>query len=285
MNSNNSQVFPGILQWKIGNKKITVLNDGHLQIGAEYLTHMKTDAAGVLKEALRPDIATLITNVYVIEAEGQAPILIDAGVGNKLAPSVKGSFKESLKFIGLNAEDIGYVLLTHLHGDHFYGLADKDGTKNFPNAKVWVSEKEKKFWLENSQLSDQDLQNAEDIREYLNPYQILNGTGEILPDIFEMPLPGHTPGQTGFLLETGDEKLLFCADVMSIPAIQVKNPEIGFATDVDYEQAVETRKKVLKKAADEKLLLAGAHFEFPCITYVKEENNIYSRLSKHWFGE
>ncbi|MFP9097797.1 MBL fold metallo-hydrolase [Flavobacterium sp. RHBU_24] len=285
MESKTSQIFPGILQWKIGDKRITVLNDGHFQIGSEYLTHVDGDAASILGAALRPEIPTLITNVYVIESENHAPVLIDTGVGDKLAPAIKGNFRESLQHIGLTPEDIGYVLLTHLHGDHFYGLIDKEGTKNFPNAKVWVSDAERKFWLENENLNDQDRQNGQDAKEYLAPYDVLGTKGEILPGISEVPLPGHTPGQTGFLLETGDEKVLFCADVLGIPAVQAKYPEVGFATDVDYELGVATRRGLLKKAADEKLLLAGAHFEFPCITYVKNENDHYTLISKQWFGQ
>lgn len=63
-------------------------------------------------------------------------MLIDAVLGNKASPAMVGRLLQTLPAIGLTATDIGMVLLTRLHGDHFYGLVAADGTRNFPSAGV-----------------------------------------------------------------------------------------------------------------------------------------------------
>jgi glyoxylase-like metal-dependent hydrolase (beta-lactamase superfamily II) len=278
------KLLPGILQWKIGSKKVTVINDSYFTAGEPYLTHAPADGLGsFLHEAFRPEVPTLTTNVFLIEGAGHAPILIDTGMGNKLAPDMEGRLLEALQFMGIQPEQIGTVLLTHLHGDHFYGLISRDGVKNFPNAKIWVSDVEEDYWLKTIHTQPHDVQNAEDIKTALQPYQRLTIAGtEILESITAVPLPGHTPGHTGFLLESDGEKLLFCGDIFTIPAIQATLPEVGFATDVDYAVAAQTRKVLLEKATTEKLLLAGPHFEFPVLSYVKKQGNGYQLVPKQW---
>ncbi|MFO0748418.1 MAG: MBL fold metallo-hydrolase [Myxococcota bacterium] len=49
---------------------------------------------------------------YLLESEGLAPVVVDFGATGLLA----------LRLQGLPAKDIGAVIVTHLHGDHFGGL-------------------------------------------------------------------------------------------------------------------------------------------------------------------
>jgi len=280
------KLLPGILQWKIGNKKVTVINDSHFTAGEGYLTNLHENGiADFLHESYRPETPTLTTNVFLLESEDHAPVLIDAGMGNKLSPDMNGHLLEALHFIGLKPEEIGTVLLTHLHGDHYYGLMSQNGEKSFPNAKIWVSDLEEHYWMDSHHTNSHDVQNAIDARESLDLYDRLEvSENKFLKGITPVPLPGHTPGHTGFLLESEGEKVLFCADILTIPAIQSVMPEIGFATDADHTKAVNTRKEVLQKAAHERLLLAGPHFEFPCLSYVKVQGDGYALIPKQWLS-
>jgi len=284
MMDTSHKLLPGILQWKIGTKKVTVINDGYFTAGEPYLTHAPTNGLGhFLHGAFRPEVPTLTTNVFLIEGAGHAPILIDTGMGNKLALDMEGRLLEALQFMGIKPEAIGTVLLTHLHGDHFYGLIGRGGEKNFPNAKIWISDAEENYWLKTAHTQPHDIQNAEDIKTALQPYQRIDAAGgDILDGITAVPLSGHTPGHTGFLLESDGDKLLFCGDIFTIPAIQAAMPEVGFATDVDYALAAQTRKTLLEKATDQRLLLAGLHFEFPSLSYVKKQGKGYQLVPKQW---
>ena len=74
---------------------------------------------------------------------GSHRILIDTGAG-PLAPTT-GHLEESLSRAGFQESDIDVVVLSHAHPDHIGGLALKDGTARFPNARVLMSRKEYDF--------------------------------------------------------------------------------------------------------------------------------------------
>jgi glyoxylase-like metal-dependent hydrolase (beta-lactamase superfamily II) len=281
------QLLPGIVQWRIGKKKVTVINDCHLPVSENYFTRLPQEGIRKIQfDGFRSEPPTMTINMFLIESDDHAPLLIDAGMGTKAAPAITGGLLEALAYAGLKASDIGMILITHLHGDHYYGLIDENGNKNFPNAKLWLSPEEHSYWLENDSLGAEDQKNALEANAALKPYErLVPGlpNGAIVPGITPVALPGHTPGHTGFLLQSDGAQLLFWADVLSVPSIQAAMPEIGFVTDSDSQLAVKTRIKTLEDAANNRMLVAGPHLEFPCLSYVKKEESGYRLIPKQWF--
>ena len=72
------------------------------------------------------------------------------------------------------------------------------------------------------------------------------------------PLPGHTPGQVGLLLQGTRQTVLIAADAIHHP-LQVLAPGIVSAFCADPAQAVATRAALLEEAAAEKLALIPHH--------------------------
>jgi glyoxylase-like metal-dependent hydrolase (beta-lactamase superfamily II) len=64
-------------------------------------------------------------NSFVIDIAGK-PVLVDAGAGNTMQPTL-GTLHAHLRAMGIAPESIETILLTHLHGDHAYGLVGDDG--------------------------------------------------------------------------------------------------------------------------------------------------------------
>lgn len=94
---------------------------------------------------------------------------------------------------------------------------------------------------------------------------------EISPGLTALSAVGHTPGHTIFLLESGEHRLLFIADLLHAAALQFPEPEECPSYDQDPAQAVAARKAVLQMAVDRNLPVAGAHIPFPGIGQVQAD--------------
>ena len=86
--------------------------------------------------------------------------------------------------------------------------------------------------------------------------------GPVAAGVELIPLPGHTPGQGGYLFAAptaGGASLLFLADALRLADLQAGDPEIGLVYDVDSARAAATRRAILARAAAEGWTVAGAH--------------------------
>lgn len=100
-----------------------------------------------------------------------------------------------LKELGYAPEDFDYVIQGHLHADHAGGL------RLFENAgaKIVVHEDEYKYaqtvWTADNFFIREDW-------GFLSrqPPLLMYGDQELLPDLWTLSLPGHTPGTMGLLL-------------------------------------------------------------------------------------
>ncbi len=97
------------------------------------------------------------------------------------------------------------------------------------------------------------------LKAYRDQFRPFEGTPEIAPGIETVALYGHSPAQTGFVLATGGQKLLFWADTVHLSAFQLPEPDWYIIYDVDPVAAVATRKRVLQQVVAERIRIAGAH--------------------------
>ena len=62
--------------------------------------------------------------------------------------------------------------------------------------------------------------------------------------------------------------MLYLADVTNNPWLFVRNPEWQASFDLDGNMAADTRKKMLDRAAADKMIVQGYHFPFPASGYI-----------------
>ena len=86
---------------------------------------------------------------------------------------------------------------------------------------------------------------------------------EVLPGITAILLRGHTPGQVGYQIVSGREKLFDVGDVVHSEAISLKRPEWTVKYDSDPQAARETREKTLRELARTKVIIFSPHLPFP----------------------
>ncbi|MEV4610693.1 MBL fold metallo-hydrolase [Neorhizobium sp. LMR1-1-1.1] len=276
------------VNWQVGGAVLTTLSDGYVQL--ELATFLKDipveEGVEIQRKALRRADFMLEINTYLVRSERHGPILIDCGLGAGVIPTA-GQVARALSFVGLKPEDIETVLLTHLHGDHVGGLVDLEGNAVFENAKVVFHREEARHWLEQDIDLVADRQGAEGARRALLPYAdriVLTERGEVAPGIEMIPLLGHTPGHVGYRVGSGTQAILVWGDIVGLPHIQTQIPEAGFLTDYDSAMAVETRKAVLGRAADEGLTVAGMHIEYPGVANVVRDGSGFKLVPAQWIA-
>ena len=108
-------------------------------------------------------------------------------------------------------------------------------------------------------------------RKNLPPIQdrldLIEREGEIVPGVQAITAPGHTPGHIALAISSEGEQLLCISDAVLHP-IHLEQPEWFAVVDLDPEQVVATRHRILNRSANDKVLVLAFHFPFPGLGYV-----------------
>ena len=255
---------------KIGEFTVTAVSDGVLYSNHDVILGVDKEESARLTGVPYGKPLPLDVNSFLIRHNGKL-IVSDAGTGQGLQPVQKnlGQLPANLRTIGADPAAIDIVMLTHLHSDHSLGLVDEQNRPVFPKAELYIHEVEAEFWLDRKLLpndTERIVGNSNKQRAVLAPYRdrirrIKDGL--VLPGITAMMRPGHTPGHTNWLIESGGECILIWGDIVHLAAVQLARPEARLIYDVDTDLAAATRAKVLDWCARERLTVAGAHLGFP----------------------
>jgi glyoxylase-like metal-dependent hydrolase (beta-lactamase superfamily II) len=255
--------------FKVGSADCTVLLDGVSVLGTEgvvkrYPAASEADYRQAYADiGLSLDEADSSFNVFAAKI-GDEFVLVDTGMGGR--PS-GGYLPESMRLAGIAPEAITLVVITHAHGDHVLGLLTDSNEPVFPKATYVISKEEMVFWQRriDGELADQrpivTMMEAKGLR-------LIDMDEAILPGMTAVPIPGHTPGQIGLLIESDGERLLHLADLLHSP-MQFAHPEWSASFDVDTSVSVPTRREALGRAAAENMLTLFYHLTFPGLGRVK----------------
>lgn len=289
MHSGRTDQAPGFYRLRVGAAVITTLDDGYLASSFDDVRGFPVDTCrDLLSDAFLPPDPRCSLNVFVIESGGKLA-LVDAGAGPFLSPTA-GRLQQNMRMAGYEVGDIDFVLLTHMHGDHVSGLLDENGKPTFPRAEVLVSEAEAAFWRGLDDTSEGVATDVDRIpaRQVFSTYGSrirAFSEGKLFQGVSAVPLPGHTPGHTGFRVESGEDSLLIWGDIIHWPAVQFRYPEAAFTYDVSVSDAVKTRRRILAQAAAERFLVAGMHLPFPAFGHVRAGESAYEFLPVIWVHE
>lgn len=189
-------------------------------------------------------------SVFLVESGGRR-ILFDTGLG---LPDSR--MTEGLKTLGLSPSDIDCICLTHFHGDHIGGLMH-DTVPVFANAEVYASRVERDAWM--AMPDDANAQLKATLAAYGDRVNFFEFGDTIAGMAVSLDAVGHTPGHTAYRVG----RLLVVGDLMHGVALQQPYPDYCADYDMDKPKAVETRKRVMRLAGDEGLVMAGMHFPAP----------------------
>jgi glyoxylase-like metal-dependent hydrolase (beta-lactamase superfamily II) len=98
---------------------------------------------------------------------------------------------------------------------------------------------------------------------------------ELFGALRSVPLLGHTPGHTGFIVSSDGETLLIWADIVHHATFRFAHPEWGPAFDVDSVVAVSSRKRAFDHAVYDGIMVTGMNLPFAGFGHVTQESGSY----------
>ncbi len=279
---------PGFYRFKLGDFTAIALHDGVFTMDRPegFVRNASADEVGEAFAAcgMARDKVTLTFNALAIET-GPGLVLIDTGVGEGARPAA-GQLLANLAAAGHKPEDVTAVIISHFHGDHIGGLRGPDGTPVFPKAEILVPQKEWDFWLgDAASLPEAAKGTAEAARGVFDGLSNLRHYAwgeEILPGFTALDASGHTPGMSAIAIISGDASLTFVADITNNPLIFARHADWQLMFDMDGDQSVTTRRRLLDRAAAEKQRLFFFHAPFPATGYVIKTATGYDFVPSLW---
>jgi len=283
----------GHYRFRVGEIAATVLSDG--VIGGPPSVYAsdapEQELQDVLRRAFLPlDRLTLNLNTLLIEVGGRR-ILLEAGAGRTMGPQ-GGRIFARLAEIGMTANDIDIVVVSHTHPDHVGNLRAADGGAAFPRATVFAPKADWDFFVR----SEPDLSYmpvSEDFRRRFGAaikrsvepiaknVQLYEAGAEIVPGLTTIAAAGHTPGMVSFLVHSGRDQLLLTADLAYHPVVNIDRPWRP-GPDRDKDAALGARQRLFDRAAADRIPVLGFHYPFPGLGHLLRTDSGYAWVPAGW---
>jgi len=252
---------------QLGDFELTAVSDGiyHLDGGTFF---------GVIPKSLwQKKVAADEQNMVpvglnsVVVRTGEHTVLIETGIGNKLAERMVKIYGQPAKLLdnmaaaGISPEDIDIVINTHLHFDHCGWNTLRQGDNivpTFPRAQYYVQEGE---WQYGRHPSERDAISY--ISANYDPLiangqmTLLKADQEIVPGISVRVFPGHTRHMQAVIIQSGGQTACYISDL--IPTSWHLDLPWVMSFDLFPLETMESRKQYYAQALPQKWLTMFTH--------------------------
>ena len=219
------------------------------------------------------------------------PILVDTGAGNKEDAKFKDIYgieneggnrltmlEDGLAQIGVRPSDIVLVINTHLHFDHAGG-----NTRLGPNGSVEISFPNATYIIKRGEYEYATHPNERTAASYFdrnytpieaaNKIEFVSREKEIVKGVRVIPTPGHTPFHQSILIESAGERAFYLGDLVPTHAHLPLPWIMGY--DVEPLVTLETKRRILKQASEEKWLVIFEHDATVSSGHVEHDGKAY----------
>ncbi|WP_457150304.1 MBL fold metallo-hydrolase [Mesorhizobium sp. P5_C1] len=275
----------GFYKYKVGDIEITAIYDGIWRKPHDpaFIKDVSVDdtKAALAKAGLTTDFMPIPLTVVVLKMNGKL-IMMDAGSGVGQWQTNATHLPANMAAAGIDYKAIDTIMISHFHPDHVWGLMEK-GTNApvFPNAELIVNATEYNWWTDPGRLAKlpegrkpAGKRIAENFPKWKN-WKLVEDGAEVAPGIHIIAAPGHTPGHSVYLANSGNEQIMTSADTMYVPALLAPHPEWQGSYDQDGPTAITTRHKIIDRVIADNIRISGSHFPFPGTGVFVKDGNAY----------
>jgi glyoxylase-like metal-dependent hydrolase (beta-lactamase superfamily II) len=258
---------------KLGNFQIDWLEGGRFELDGGTMFGVVPKVLWTRKYPADENNYIKMTNSPMLVRTGDANIIIETGLGNKLTDKQNKIFRVgtawdlpgSLEALGLKREDIDYVILTHLDFDHAGGISmlNSAGEQEltFPRAKHIVQKIEwEDAMAPNTRASSTYWEHNYAQIKNSDKLTIVDGDYNVLPGVDLIFTAGHTRGHQAVRIESESEVALHMADLL--PTHAHFNPLWVMAYDNFPLEAIEQKERLYKMASDSNAWYTFYHDEY-----------------------
>jgi glyoxylase-like metal-dependent hydrolase (beta-lactamase superfamily II) len=161
---------------------------------------------------------------------GKHHILVDTGGHDPEATELHGPYRREpdqdplsqLAALGVRAEDIDVVILTHLHWDH------ATNAHLFPRARIYVQRRELQYAVAPLAPHRWAYEAYPPVPLHSDRYKVLDGDAEIADGVQVYLTPGHTPGLQGVAVHAADTVYFLAGD--NVPLAEGWEARQGYGT-------------------------------------------------------
>lgn len=202
----------------------------------------------------------LSINPFLIQ-DPDHTILFDVGIGDLLSDDASiDSILNNLSKHSITELDITDIFISHLHFDHFAGLANRKSgywDLTFPDAAIWVSED---GWKKLNDRLENKPDDQQELIHFLNTradVRFLRDGSNPIPPVSIEKIGGHTEHHLALFYKNGDHRYVMAGDVLGRRIAVNKNFLAKF--DFDPKQSMDARNRLKELAYNEKYTIMAYH--------------------------
>jgi glyoxylase-like metal-dependent hydrolase (beta-lactamase superfamily II) len=227
---------------------VTALKEGFFTVDkAKKFTPLETEAE--IAAAIAQKATTVCVQPFLIQ-QGDTYVLVDTGLGQ--IQSGQPQVVQLLAENGVSPDQVSIVLLSHLHKDHTNGLGYFEGEEfvmNFPNAKIYLQEKELEFARSQDGNPSYIMSALNALGQHDNVVRLQEAEGWINDFIKFEVVGGHTPFHQVFWFGEGDNVVFYGGD--NLPMYGYLKYPVAYKNDYDGKKALSLRKEWETRAGQE----------------------------------